>query len=180
MRLDQCYLILTYCRYWIQALFSITLTDMVWDDKDVFITCPRVDKKKNCASSLRYCIIILLFYSTFTPGGERQEENKEKEIHPLWDGEAQFWDKRKPPGALTPLCFCIHQEVSPKWFASGILALLNVFVPFPVSWLLIQTVDLSRWENILVTWMGGITKSIVMHEGTLVCVILVKNSKGCL
>lgn len=34
-----------------------------------------------------YIIIILLFYSAFIPGGECQEENKEKEIHQLWDGE---------------------------------------------------------------------------------------------
>lgn len=34
--------------------------------------------------------ITILFYSAFIPGGECQEENKEKEIHQLWDGEAEF------------------------------------------------------------------------------------------
>lgn len=37
-----------------------------------------------------YIIIILLFYAAFIPGGERQEENKEKEIHQLWDGESEI------------------------------------------------------------------------------------------
>lgn len=50
-----------------------------------------------------YIIILLLFYSTFIPGGECQEENKEKEIHQLWDGESEFWDKSNPPDAFTPL-----------------------------------------------------------------------------
>lgn len=65
--------------------------------------------------------------------------------------------RAKPRGALTPsapLCFCIHQEVSSKWIAWSSSALLNVFVPFPVAGLMIQTVNLSRWENILVTWNG--------------------------
>lgn len=37
-----------------------------------------------------YIIITLLFSSASIPGGECQEENKEKEIHQLWDGEADF------------------------------------------------------------------------------------------
>lgn len=37
-----------------------------------------------------YIIIILRSYSAFTPGGECQEENKEKEIHQLWDGESEL------------------------------------------------------------------------------------------
>lgn len=37
-----------------------------------------------------YIIIILLSHSTFIPGGERQEENKEEEIHQLWDGESEI------------------------------------------------------------------------------------------
>lgn len=38
-----------------------------------------------------YIIIVPLFNSAFIPGGECQEENKEKEIHQLWDGE--FYDE---------------------------------------------------------------------------------------
>lgn len=37
-----------------------------------------------------YIIIILGFYSASIPGGECQEENKEKEIHQLWDGESEM------------------------------------------------------------------------------------------
>lgn len=37
-----------------------------------------------------YIIIILLLYSAVIPGGECQEENKEKEIHQLRDGESEF------------------------------------------------------------------------------------------
>ena len=32
-------------------------------------------------------LLLLFFHSSFTPGDECQEENKEKEIHQLWDGE---------------------------------------------------------------------------------------------
>lgn len=35
-----------------------------------------------------YIIITLLSYSAVIPGGECQEENKEKEIHQLRDGES--------------------------------------------------------------------------------------------
>lgn len=41
-------------------------------------------------------IIIMLFFSA--PGGERQEETQEKEIHQLRDGESELRDKS---GALS-------------------------------------------------------------------------------
>lgn len=90
-RHDQCYLILTHCSYWIQSLCFITLTDMEQEDKDAFITCRRVDNK-NSATTLHYHYP-LLFYPASTPGGECQEENKEKEIHQLRNGESKFSDK---------------------------------------------------------------------------------------
>lgn len=37
-----------------------------------------------------YIIIILRSHSAFIPGGECQEENKEEEIHQLWDGESEI------------------------------------------------------------------------------------------
>lgn len=62
-----------------------------------------------------YIIIILLFYSAFLPGGECQEENKEKEIHPLWDGESKqtSWFTH----TAVVLYFGINWEVSSKWLA---------------------------------------------------------------
>lgn len=58
-RRDQCYLILTYCSYWIHAPRSITFRDMEQADNDVFIICPKADKKKkkkkkNGAARLHY------------------------------------------------------------------------------------------------------------------------------
>lgn len=44
-------------------------------------------------------IIIMLFFSA--PGGERQEETQEKEIHQLRDGESELGDKSGPLDAYT-------------------------------------------------------------------------------
>lgn len=60
-----------------------------------------------------YIIIILRSHSAFIPGGECQEENKEEEIHQLWDGEQISLCTHTPACLL----FCIQQEVSTKWIA---------------------------------------------------------------
>lgn len=99
-------------------------------------------------------ILIPRFSAAVTPGGERQEENKEEEIHQLWDGESEFWDKERTSRcAHTPslLCFSIHQEVSTKWISGGSSALLDVFVPLSLTEQTIQTMNSNSWWKILVT-----------------------------
>lgn len=65
-----------------------------------FYYLPKGGQKEMCCKFM--LSLSSFFNSAFIPGGECQEENKEEEIHQLWDGETQFSDKRKPPGALAP------------------------------------------------------------------------------
>lgn len=63
---------------------SITPTDMD-EGEDVSITCLRLNKK-HCTVSVHghyHCLCSVLVL-----GGEREEEDKEKKIHQLGDGES--------------------------------------------------------------------------------------------
>lgn len=86
-------------------------------DKNISIAGPRMDKKEMCCKSTLSCFVLFSFFlSADIPGGECEEENKEKEIHQLRDGESEYWDKRKPPGEPPPLLSVWkHQEVSINW-----------------------------------------------------------------
>lgn len=83
MRHDQCYLILPFG---FSPYAPLPLQTWSRVDKDVFLLLAHGWIRR----SVLHAYITVLFYSAFIPGGECQEENKEKEIHQLWDGEAEF------------------------------------------------------------------------------------------
>lgn len=59
-----------------------------------------------------YIIVILLLSSSFTPGGECQEESKEEEIQPLRDGEADLLVHTQP--LHPPFAFVFMRKFPPS------------------------------------------------------------------
>lgn len=115
-----------------------------------FYYLPKVDKKE---SSWKFTLSLsFLLYSTLTPGGECQEKNQEKEIHQLWDGEWELWDKSgalKAVACLPSFGFAFIIKFLLKCARVRHFNSVNTFVL--LLELLSLTMNLSRCENICVT-----------------------------